>query len=578
MPSLSQSRGSPLRFAVAEASGGAVAAAPLVAPDPSAVWQWLKDNDEDDDDDFAPYAEEEAVVEGCWVSYTPEETARLEAAYAAGQKTVDIQGRWYVFLQEPMQQQPIDSRCTNAAGGSGGSDGSGGRLSQTPRAVRRKAAAQVEISAAAAAEAQAALVLSSGSAGGSSAERLLPGWGNFLEHVVSRIWCTYREGFSPVGPPIYTSDAGWGCMLRTAQMMLAQSLVRLELGDQWLLPSSAALPPPPPPPSSESTAAADDDGMIGSPPVAVSAPSGSAEDGGEADDDEDDVTELTASSALEAEAVLSPYRRLLRLFGDEKEAGCPYSLQYMVQVGGEFGMSTGQWYGPSLAARVLERLVNSHPEAAAAAAAAAHGAAAAAAAAAAGEGGGDGAAAAAAEGELRVWVATDSMGTIYKDAIQACAAGHPPASSTTPGAEPEPEPEPELDPAGGGGGGGWRHPVLLLLPLKLGLDRYIHPRYTPALAAVFRLPQSVGFIGGSPSSSYYFIAAQTETEQPQPSSAGGFAGGGGGAGTAAAAAAAGGGGGAEAGGAAGGGGGVGAKTTVVYLDPHSVQPTVRFVR
>ena len=228
-----------LRWRDPEASAEPSDAPALIAPDPSAVWQWFRsetvEEEEAGEEEFDPYAEEEALVDGVWVAYTAEETARLEAAYAAGQKTLDIQGRWYVLLQEPMQQQAIDRRPATAG------DGRGARSSQSqaPRAVRRKAAAQIEISPGAAAEAHA-LTLSSGGGSVAEARRLLPGWGNFLEHVVSRVWCTYREGFSPVGPPIYTSDGGWGCMLRTAQMMLAQSLVRLRLGDQWLLKPSSA--------------------------------------------------------------------------------------------------------------------------------------------------------------------------------------------------------------------------------------------------------------------------------------------------------------------------------------------------
>jgi hypothetical protein len=494
----------------AEASDGRAATPPLIAPDPSAVWQWFRSEmpeDEDDvDDDFAPYAEEEAVVDGSWVAYTPDETVRLETAYAAGQKTVDIQGRWYVLLQEPMQQQAIDRRPTAVGGGGGADAGARSSQSQAPRAVRRKAAAQIQISPSAAAEAHA-LALSSSSGGTAEAERLLPGWGNFLEHVVSRVWCTYREGFSPVGPPIYTSDAGWGCMLRTAQMMLAQGLVRLRLGDSWLLSSALS----------------------------------SAEE--DVDGEAEDLHGFHAAGA--GTGTVSPYRQLLRLFGDEKCASCPYSLQYMVQVGGEFGMSTGQWYGPALAARVLERLVNFHPDTGTHSTSA--------------QAGAD----TVGTEELRVWVATDSMGTIYKDAIKACAAGNTNASESGS----EPEPEPESDPDGGDAESRWRHPVLLLLPLKLGLDRHIHPRYVAALAAVFRLPQSVGFIGGSPSSSYYFIAAQTEME-PAHTQVSAMAGeGGGDAGSATRAAT-----------AATGGSDVSAgdaKTTVVYLDPHSVQPVVR---
>jgi len=48
----------------------------------------------------------------------------------------------------------------------------------------------------------------------------------FFKDLLSRFRLSYRRNFSKIETSNYTSDAGWGCMIRAGQSLLAETLVR----------------------------------------------------------------------------------------------------------------------------------------------------------------------------------------------------------------------------------------------------------------------------------------------------------------------------------------------------------------
>jgi cysteine protease ATG4 len=53
----------------------------------------------------------------------------------------------------------------------------------------------------------------------------------FQEAFTRLLWFTYRKDFTSIESTVFTSDAGWGCMLRSGQMVLGQALAANVLGD-----------------------------------------------------------------------------------------------------------------------------------------------------------------------------------------------------------------------------------------------------------------------------------------------------------------------------------------------------------
>jgi cysteine protease ATG4 len=48
---------------------------------------------------------------------------------------------------------------------------------------------------------------------------------DFYQDFTSRLWMTYRHNYPPIRPSSHKTDIGWGCMLRSGQSLLANTLL-----------------------------------------------------------------------------------------------------------------------------------------------------------------------------------------------------------------------------------------------------------------------------------------------------------------------------------------------------------------
>lgn len=53
---------------------------------------------------------------------------------------------------------------------------------------------------------------------------------DFYDDFTSRLWMTYRHNYPPIRPSSHKTDIGWGCMLRSGQSLLANTLIIHFLG------------------------------------------------------------------------------------------------------------------------------------------------------------------------------------------------------------------------------------------------------------------------------------------------------------------------------------------------------------
>lgn len=125
----------------------------------------------------------------------------------------------------------------------------------------------------------------------------------FKVDFMSRLWLTYRREFPLLNGSNFTSDCGWGCMLRSGQMLLGQALMCHFLGRSWRWTS--------------------------------------------------DQTILSARTYQED----CCHRMIIKWFGDKPSFNSPLSIHQLVTLGEAMGKKPGDWYGPGSVAYLLRSAV-----------------------------------------------------------------------------------------------------------------------------------------------------------------------------------------------------------------------------
>ncbi|XP_059922710.1 cysteine protease ATG4C [Gadus macrocephalus] len=182
---------------------------------------------------------------------------------------------------------------------------------------------------------------------------------SFRRDFASRVWLTYREEFPPLPGSTLTSDCGWGCMLRTGQMMLAQALILHFLGRDWTWSEALNLESLD---TGTRTARAaqrlvatlesslpgyQDPKRPGSLPGPRLQAQGGSQSQGAAEEADGHLRELY-------------HRTLVSWFGDSP--GAQLGLHSLVRLGLELGKQAGDWYGPAVVAHILKRAVEQATE------------------------------------------------------------------------------------------------------------------------------------------------------------------------------------------------------------------------
>ncbi|CAM9934801.1 unnamed protein product [Lampetra fluviatilis] len=174
----------------------------------------------------------------------------------------------------------------------------------------------------------------------SEGDWLGPAFRAFRRDFASRIWMTYRREFPQLGSSGWTTDTGWGCMLRSGQMLLAQGLLHHLLGRDWQSEEAVQLL------HQDSEAPGRLSSSPGEPDYVMV---------GRGFLDDSIALRLAGTSWMASTEQTDTYRQILGWFTDTPDS--PFGIHKLVEFGKSSGKRAGDWYGPAIVAHILKKAI-----------------------------------------------------------------------------------------------------------------------------------------------------------------------------------------------------------------------------
>ncbi|KAI4549482.1 hypothetical protein MG293_001812 [Ovis ammon polii] len=174
----------------------------------------------------------------------------------------------------------------------------------------------------------------------------------FRKDFISRIWLTYREEFPQIEGSALTTDCGWGCTLRTGQMLLAQGLILHFLGRAWTWPDALNIENS----DSESWTSNTVKKFTASFEASLS---GERELKTPTISLKEKIERYSDDREMQNEIY---HRKIISWFGDSPLA--LFGLHQLIEYGKKSGKKAGDWYGPAVVAHILRKAVEEarHPD------------------------------------------------------------------------------------------------------------------------------------------------------------------------------------------------------------------------